>query len=106
MGGSLKDIRYGVFVCVCARAPARACIHKVSFCKFLFCLHAYYLHCQLVVKPVQQNKGVEERNRRDIEAEERRVNPEVSLASKTQQVARLLASLVLLPSPHLTARAL
>ena len=60
----------------------------------------YYLHCQLVVKPVQQNKGVEERNRRDIEAEERRVNPEVSLASKTQQVARLLGSLVLPPSPQ------
>ena len=66
-----------------------------------FCfVYAYYLHCQLVVKPVQQNKGVDERNRRDIEAEERRVNPEVSLASKTQQVARLLASIALLPSPQ------
>jgi hypothetical protein len=41
---------------------------------------------QLVVKPVAQNKGVEERNKRDIETEERRNNPVASLHDKAGQV--------------------
>jgi len=44
------------------------------------------VRAQLVVKPVAQNKGVEERNKRDIEAEERRNNPLASLHDKAGQV--------------------
>ena len=53
------------------------------------CVFVFVFVCvcvQLVVKPVAQNKGVEERNKRDIEAEERRNNPLASLHDKAGQV--------------------
>ena len=46
---------------------------------------AFSLSLQLVVKPLQ-NKGVDERNRRDLEAEERRTNPGATLHDKMGQV--------------------
>ncbi len=60
----------------------------MSMCVCVYvCLCVCVCVCaQLVVKPVAQNKGVEERNKRDIEAEERRNNPLASLHDKAGQV--------------------
>ena len=57
---------------------------------------------KLVVKAVQ-NKGVEERNRRDQEAEHRRNNPGASLADKSGQVCRTFLLPAALPAAEKAA---
>ena len=63
-----------ILLCVCVCVCVCVVCSRVCTC------------VQLVVKPVAQNKGVEERNKRDIAAEERRNNPVASLHDKAGQV--------------------